>query len=417
MALPEFVTRRGERLYYRRAFPQELWPITRTTAFARSLRTADPKEALRARPEAERLYHAKVDEARAELARRSQSRPLTTADAIRLAQDWFREAVDEWAPQPSDAEELLEARDLESLAEIEAREALSLGHDNERTLGGRNFIPSLAERLRKLEGLESSPEADAVFQKLLRRAEIAMHQVRGVRLMGDYGTRPDDPLFASALGAPEGAPAGQPPANPNEPAGRTVEDLETAFKAARLPSLSPASATAYAPVFRLLREIVGDGTALASLTHDDGQRLFDAIQSIPTNAQKTAALRGLSLPEQIAEAKRLGLPTLSPKTMNDRYLAGLGSLFRFARQRGWMSVNPMEGFRARDEVAPADRREPFGAARLKVLFGSRPWTPADKSGGSQSGRPPTSRAAGSRSAIGGRFWPCTTACGLARSRG
>ena len=73
MALPEFVTRRGERLYYRRAFPKELWPVTGKAAFAVSLHTSDPKEALRSRPEAERRYCAKVDEARAELARRANA--------------------------------------------------------------------------------------------------------------------------------------------------------------------------------------------------------------------------------------------------------------------------------------------------------------------------------------------------------
>jgi hypothetical protein len=374
MALPEFVSRRGERLYYRRAFPQELWPVTGTSPFSRSLRTNSPAEALRARPEAERLYHVRVDAARAELIRRSSARPINEADALPLALTWFREAVDDWAPQPSDQEELLRAMELEELAEIEAREALSLGHDKERTLGGRNFIQSLAGRLREINGLASSPAGDAALVKMLRRAEVAMHQVRAGRLVGDYGKRPDDPLFASALEAPQEQATVSPQATPHQ----TVSDLETAFRAARLPSLSPASQLAYAPVFRVLREIIGADTRLSSLTHDDGQRLFDTVRSIPTNAQKRAALKGRPLPDQIAEAKRLGLPTLAPKTINDRYLAGLGSLFRFARQRGWMAVNPMEGFQAREEVAAADRREPFGADRLKVLFGSSPWTPSDK---------------------------------------
>ena len=313
MALPQFVTRRAERLYYRRAFPQDLWHITGRAPFAMSLRTSDPQEALRARPAAEREYARRVDAARAEAVRLASATPLTTADATRLAQGWFREAVDAWGPQPRETEELLDARDLEILLEIEAREALSLGHDNERTFGGRNQISKLAERLLKLEGLESDPAADAVFEKLLRRAEIAMHQVRGARLMGDYGTRPDDPLFASALEAPEDAPAGQPPNERQKTVGRTVADLEAAFRAARPPSLSPASEAAYVPVFRLLREVTGESVPLASLNHDQGQRLFDAVQGIPSNAQKTAALQGLSLTEQIAEGKRLGLPRLRPK--------------------------------------------------------------------------------------------------------
>lgn len=374
MSLPEFVSRRGERLYYRRAYPQELWPITGTSPFAMSLRTSDPKEALRSRPEAERLYHARVDAARAELVRRSASRPITEADALPLALGWFREAVEAWAPQPRDQGELADALELETLFEVEAREALSLGHDNERTFGGRNSTQSRAKRIREAEGLASSPEGDAALEKMLRRAEVAAHQVRAARLAGDYGKRPDDPLFASALEAPQALET----VSPQSPPQQTVSGLEEAFRSARMASLTPASELAYAPVFRLLREVIGADTPLGGLTHDDGQRLFDIIRDIPVNAQKLAALRGRSLPDQIAEAKRLKLPTLAPKTINDRYLAGLGSLFRFARQRGWMSVNPMEGFRAREDVAPADRREPFGAERLKVLFGAVPWTPPDK---------------------------------------
>src|SRR6476469_7497759 len=95
MPLPQFVVRRGQQLYYRRAFPQELWPVTGRAAFAMSLRTADPKEALRARPAAERRYTQRVDKARAELARQSSLPPLTKADAETLAVRWFLTTLDD----------------------------------------------------------------------------------------------------------------------------------------------------------------------------------------------------------------------------------------------------------------------------------------------------------------------------------
>src|SRR5690348_4382060 len=94
MPLPQFVVRRGQQLYYRRAYPQELWPVTGRGAFAMSLRTADPKEALRARPAAERRYTQRVDEARAELARQQTMPPLTKADAEAIAVRWFMEALE-----------------------------------------------------------------------------------------------------------------------------------------------------------------------------------------------------------------------------------------------------------------------------------------------------------------------------------
>jgi integrase len=153
-----------------------------------------------------------------------------------------------------------------------------------------------------------------------------------------------------------------------------------AYRAAQQGQVGPSAEQGYTPVFRLLRDVIGADTSLAGLTHDDGQRLFEAVQGVPVNAQKRAALRGLPVPEAIAEGKRLGLSTLAAKTINDRYMASLGAIFRLAVKRGWMTLNPVEGLRVKETVGAADKREPFGA-RLPALFGAAPWTPRDATGG------------------------------------
>jgi integrase len=129
-------------------------------------------------------------------------------------------------------------------------------------------------------------------------------------------------------------------------------------------------------VFRLLRDVLGSDADIGLLTHDDGQRLFEAVTRLPTNAQKHGALKGLGTLQAIEEGKRLGLPTVAAKTVNDRYMANIGAIFRFAASRGWMSVNPVQGLRAHDPVNDRDRRTPFGA-NLKKLFAHTPWTPRD----------------------------------------
>jgi integrase len=134
------------------------------------------------------------------------------------------------------------------------------------------------------------------------------------------------------------------------------------------------------PVFRLLNEILGPDASLAGLSHEDGERIFETVQRIPVNANKLRPLRELSLRDAIDEAARLGLPTLAPKTINDGYMANLGSLFRFAVKRGWMKANPVDGLRVRQEVAAKEAREPFGK-RLPKLFAAPPWSPQDTSGG------------------------------------
>jgi integrase len=369
--LPQFVTRRGETLYYRRAFPQELWSVTGKGAFAMSLRTADPKEALRARPEAERRYTERIDAARAELARRKALPLLTKADAEAIAVRWYLAALDtadDFAFLVVGPEEAAKAVEDSEWAEAEARRALAEGDlaDKKR----------LARCLREEAGFASEPIADDALVRLLGRAAIAAQQVHSRRLRGDYGARPKDPLFAAAMDAPRGAAPVAPKAAPE----RTIEALIAAYRKAKLAGVAPATEHGYAPVFRLLRDVLGDRAALSSLTHEEGERLFEAVTKLPLNAEKRAELRGLPVPAQIAEGKKLGLPTLAPKTINDRYMANLGALFRFAIGRGWMERNPVQGLRAREVVGDADKRDAFGD-RLKVLFAAPPWTPQDPTGG------------------------------------
>jgi integrase len=369
MALPQFVVRRGEQLYYRRAFPRDLWPVTGKAAFSMSLRTADPKEALRARPAAERRYTQRVDEARVELARQRNLPPLTKADAEALAVRWFMEAL-----------ENLEAfrKNTPECVKVNAERAKERAEEGRRVLAEGEADRSKARRLREAAGFASNAEAERVLARLLARAGVAADEVEAGRAMGRYGRRPSDPLFASAMDAPPPAVPNAPLTPPSAAQSRTVAELIQSYQEARFGRYSAATKRAYEPVFRVLRELVGSDAQLGSLTHEDGDRLFAAIQSIPINAQKRKETRGLPLRKQIEEGKRLGLPTLSAKTVNDSYVAHLKALFGFAKVRGWMTFNPLAGRRMRDEVAAGDKREPF-KDRLPALFGAAPWTPRDAS--------------------------------------
>jgi integrase len=375
MALPQFVRRRGERLYYHRAYPKELWPVTRSTAFAVSLRTADPKEALKARPEAERRYHARVDEARAELVRRRSKPPLTKPDAQALAIQWFLESLDAMALyREGNPQVASEAAD-------EARERIG---DCRRVAaeGDWGAMRHKVSRVREEAGFAADREADNELARLLTRAAIAANEVEAGRAGGRLHTRPEDPLFASAMeahNAPSVTPHAPSTKPQGQPSGPTIADLETAFRKVKLPGLAPGTVSGYPPVFRLLKAVIGEGAAIGSLTHADGEKLFETVKGLPVNAQKRRDLRGLPLAEQIEKANRLGLPTLSPKTINDRYMANLTAMFSFAQKRGWIERNPVQGLRARAEVAAADAREPFGE-RLPDLFGAAPWQPRDATG-------------------------------------
>jgi integrase len=376
MPLPQYVEWRGNRLQYRRAFPKDVWPVVgKGRAFALSLRTDSPSEAMRSRPEAERAYWAAVDEARAKLTKLANRPPLSREAAEALAVRWFLDSLEggEDARIPLAPDALDNALEAAADSAADARQALAEGDL-------RDWQRRAAE-LRERAGYASDPVADSLLVRLLGRASIAAAEVEQGRLVSDYGKRPTDPLFAAAMEAPKAAPsyhrtsAGEAPqAAPKA----TVADLEKAFRETKLPSLSPATVQGYEPVFRLLRDVLGADTPIASITHDDGLRLFEIVKGLPSNAQKRQALKGLGTIEAVAEGKRLELPTVSAKTVNDRYMANIGSLFRFAAGRGWIALNPVLGLRAHDPVNDRDRRDSFGSS-LPKLFGAAPWTPKDAS--------------------------------------
>ena len=179
MALPQHVSWRGQVLQYRRGFPKELQSITGLAAFAVSLRTADPRQASRAKPEAERRYYARVDAARKTLARQSMGLlPMTRADAETIAVRWFLQSVESADDFRADYVETIsvdEALDDARWAAAEARQALAEGDlgDEQR----------LARCLREAAGLSREPRTEALLVSLLGRAAIALHEIEEALLV------------------------------------------------------------------------------------------------------------------------------------------------------------------------------------------------------------------------------------------
>lgn len=371
LPLPQHVTRRGQVLQYRRGFPKELWSVTGRAAFAISLRTNDPRQAMRARPDAERRYHAKVDAARQALARVALGPlPMTRADAEAIAVRWFFQSVESADDFRADYVETIsvdEALDDARWSAAEARQALAEGDlgDEQR----------LARCLREAAGLGREARSEALLVSLLGRAAIALHEVEEARLVGRYGAHPSDPFFGSAMAAP----AGQQAATKAEPQGtpqRTLADLIDAYKRDKWAQLSGSTQRSYAPVLRLLESLIEPATPLSAIDRAAGRNLFEVVQRLPRGLGKLSGLAGLPILAAVAEGERQGLPVINPKTANDSYLAHLRVVFRWGVREGWLAANPLDGLTVRDTVRAADRRDPFGDKLAKV-FGGPPWNPGD----------------------------------------
>ena len=136
--------------------------------------------------------------------------------------------------------------------------------------------------------------------QLMARADKERWLLSQARLRGDFGYQPKDPFFSEALKQ-----------DPQKKTLPTVGGLIEAFKADRVPRWSPSSIAAYAPVERVLREVLGSARQLETLGREDGRKLFDVVRQLPKGLGKSPKLKGLS----INEAIKMDLPKLSPKSI------------------------------------------------------------------------------------------------------
>src|SRR3546814_9321925 len=85
---------------------------------------------------------------------------------------------------------------------------------------------------------------------------------------------------------------------------------DLAYREDKVDGASPSTQRAYQPVFRFLREVAGESAALASIDRIEGRRLFNLVCKLPSGIGKQKALRGLAVPDAIAEGARRSLPKI-----------------------------------------------------------------------------------------------------------
>jgi integrase len=360
--------RRGQRWYYNRAFPKDVQEILGKDAFRRSLRTESLEEARRARPEAERLYFAAVDSARAA---RAEGRPDTPNETIAqsLVVEWFRcdiveaeRSLPEVANSQHELDEAL-AQTADHIADM--RRALA-------EEGGDHRARKIANEIAEAAGFSRGGPA---LVRLVQRARIASAEVFCARLVSDYGKRPGDPLFAAALEAPRVASTAERPAEPQ----RTLNDLITAFKEARWDEMKPAGRAGYELAFRTLLDTLGGDKAIATVTRQEAREVFEIVKALPKGYGKGPKWEGLDTRAAVAKADREGLPRIAPATINKTHMGMIASLFGWAEREGWIVANRFKGLRVKDPVPDRDKRDSLAADQLAKLFGAEPWRPRDAS--------------------------------------
>lgn len=295
--------------------------------WSRSLRTKDRREAIMMLPDASDAYQA---ERAAQLLRNG----VSAAAEVREETETQRE-------------------------EREAREVVEAMRQARRSNPVRQEARKLYRQFRHMTTAELPPEKAAILD-LIREgdAELAKAQELIAYLeaqIGEHGVI----ASASSLG--------------DEDTPDSVERLLTAYEADKGPKWAASSAKAVRPVFRALREVF-PGRKAGSITRREARDFMNLLGRLPTQIGKRRETQGLTVPEAVEKGAKLGLPTLSPKTINDGYLIHASAVWNWGIKEGLVQTNPFSGLSVVDPVADGDRRDPFTPAQLSTLFSSEPWS-------------------------------------------
>lgn len=363
MARKTNLIQRAGRWYFNRAYPKDLWVIVGKSPFRLSLETDSLEVALRRRPDAERRYFAAVDRARSQIVTRTP-KVLSEIEATGIAARWFKDRYDGRLSALEDERSanidfdfrLEELNDLEA----EARQAIA---ENETQL-----VKRLASSLLRIDDFEVDPRSRPfkVLQRALLRGRRELFVLERSRLLGDYSTKPSDPLFLEAYTSSGAGPQ------------KYLSDLIEAHKVDKVSKRSLSTQASYEPVWRLLKDVLGANRPLASIGREEGRLLFETAKALPKGMGKNRALRGLSVPEAVEKARELHLPTIAPKTVNGVYMGLMKTIFQWAVREQWLTANPLAGLLVEDDVAEAEKRDPFTVEQLATIFHSPPWSPRNE---------------------------------------
>jgi integrase len=367
--------KRGSRYYLRVKVPADLRDAVGKREIRGTLKTSDPREALRLVRKRSSEMDDFFETHRRRLGTGARALiPASPADLERIVLQAFYD------------EERRRAEDTSSIDNEDMREIFeNLNIDEAVWSDGLNevtepYISPVADALLLRHGLSLDPYGQLYkqFMKQLLRANLESVRRARRRYKGDLSERHFDPLFAQV--DPETPPAATPTSS------LALRELIERFDGDRARSrLTETTRQGYRIVFRALREVLGEAKPVREITREDCRRVADIICSLPPNATKR--LPGLSLEQAVATAREKGLPPLHSKTAT-KYVNNLSALFNWAEYEEYVERNPARRLGAVGAPLRAVKgRVGFDIDQLNRIF-----------------RAPFYLDATMQSSRGGRFW-------------
>jgi hypothetical protein len=358
--------------YFRRAVPEELRDVIGRREWKKSLGTKDVREAKRLAHEAALECERALDQARNGVS-------LTDAEAAALANRWLSEALAEDADarvlgryaKKTKAANVLADEDLTRLFLSEAREALAESDYS-------NARAPVAEMLEGA-GLTVAEESES-FKRAAHavlRAQVKLLERVAERQRGVWRDQQ------------EGQPAAPLPSiTPSRAAKATGEPLSVILDKWLAERLPPAKTRSeWETTVRRFTEVVGD-LPVDGITKADVRDFKDALVKLPRTL--SGWLRTLPVPEVL---RVVGgdptVPRLSAGAVN-KHLTAIRSLLSWAEKNGYCETNVARGLTVADPNANREKRLPYDADDLKLIFESPLYTEERDKARSRWLRSPTS---------------------------
>ena len=246
---------------------------------------------------------------------------------------------------------------------------------------------ALTEDGRADEADENSPEFRKLCSYMLRGALEAIRCLRAEE-QGDYAYETKDPMFKTdsipTMASPP-LPVEATPI-PSTVSGPSIETLIDPFvNEKESAGIGGKTLADYRASLALFNQVVGVNRSVASITGQDVVRFKDLLRQCPLNFRKRLNT------DNLEEAIRLNtarpglerLNTLSPKSINEKYLSNLKAFFDWAKENRHIETSPAAGVRVQHSKRreAVEERDPFSVDDLKKIFNGPVFTkelPASK---------------------------------------
>lgn len=344
--------RRGSRYYVNAKVPKDVAPILGKHLIRYSLGTSDHRDAL----SRVRLESAKIDARFAEarrLATAGRATKLTDTEVEQIVLLWFSRCELTYQDSEVGASSRL-GRD-EVLVELNTDDAVLSDPNDPNTLAAVQAEVRALMAANDL-ALPEDGRPYRVLGELVRRGMLEATRRSADRLTGDHSGGTHDRFFGRLV-------AGASPKQARE----HLSEVHERWFAENEARWAASTRLEFRATVRMFMEVVGD-PPMARVTRADVRDFKDLLLRAPVGF--SGKYRGMKLPAAVeASAGDPDVRRLAPATVN-KMLTAIGSLFKWARDNGFVDDNPAQGLRVALGVRPDRQRRPFSTDDLRVIFGS-----------------------------------------------